>query len=66
MASIHEDSLSSRLSEDKPVFPGSRSSWTEKLEFLEPNRYEGIPVYRVMNTKGEVINPSQDPKVRKK
>lgn len=46
---------------DKPQFPGSRSNWTEKLEFLEADAYEGIPVYRVMTRDGFIIDPSQDP-----
>ena len=49
--------------EERPQFPGSRSKFTEKLEFLEPDSYEGIPVYRVMNRKGEIINPGEDPQV---
>lgn len=46
---------------DRPSFPGSRSSWTEKLEFVQPDLYDGIPVYRVMDTKGAVIDSDQDP-----
>lgn len=48
---------------DKPLFPGSRSSWTEKLEFLGSEAYEGIPVYRVTDRDGRVIDPSQDPQL---
>jgi 2-oxoisovalerate dehydrogenase E1 component alpha subunit len=48
---------------DKPLFPGSRSKFTEKLEFVEPDIYDGIPVYRVMDKKGCVLDPSQDPGV---
>lgn len=55
--------LSSALGEEQPNFPGSRSKWTEKLEFVQPDLYDGIPVYRVMNRKGEVIDPAYDPKV---
>lgn len=51
--------------DDKPHFPGSRSSFTEKLDFIEPDIYDGIPVYRVMDKKGQVIDPSQDPGVRR-
>lgn len=47
--------------EDRPQFPGSKSRWTEKLQFVEPTLYDGIPVYRVMNRNGEIIDPSQDP-----
>lgn len=35
----------------------------DKLEFLEPNVEEGIPVYRVMDTRGVLVNETQDPKV---
>ena len=48
---------------DKPLFPGSRSSWTEKLEFLGSETYEGIPVYRVTDRDGKIIDPSQDPQL---
>ncbi|XP_074649521.1 2-oxoisovalerate dehydrogenase subunit alpha, mitochondrial-like [Tubulanus polymorphus] len=51
--------------EDRPVFPGSRSQWTEKCSFILPEQYEGIPVYRVMDKKGNIIDPSQDPKFSK-
>ncbi|XP_063610540.1 2-oxoisovalerate dehydrogenase subunit alpha, mitochondrial-like [Penaeus indicus] len=60
---IHSRTLSSALGEEQPNFPGSRSKWTEKLEFVQPDLYDGIPVYRVMNRKGEVIDPAYDPKV---
>ena len=49
--------------DDRPQFPGSRSKWIEKLEYLKPETYEGIPVYRVLDRKGKVINQSEDPKV---
>lgn len=49
--------------EEKPEFPGSRSQFVHKLQFLQPDLLEGIPVYRVMNRKGEIIDESQDPKV---
>lgn len=49
---------------DRPSFPGSRSSWTEKLEFVQPDLYDGIPVYRVMDAKGAVIDADQDPQVK--
>jgi len=52
-------------SQDKPEFPGSRSRFTEKLQFIQPETYEGIPVYRVMDRKGVVIDPSQDPNLGK-
>ncbi|GIY28086.1 hypothetical protein CEXT_296811 [Caerostris extrusa] len=48
---------------DKPQFPGSQSNWTEKLEFVRGDIYDGIPVYRVMNRDGNIIDPSHDPKL---
>ena len=49
--------------EEKPEFPGSRSQFVHELQFLQPDMIEGIPVYRVMNRKGQIIEESQDPKV---
>ena len=49
------------LSTDRPQFPGSRSEWTEKLDFIRSESYPGIPVYRVMNRDGHVFDQSQDP-----
>lgn len=51
--------------EDKPLFPGSRSKWTQTLQFIQPDTYDGIPVYRVMNRDGKVINPGHDPNLGK-
>ncbi|XP_017777376.1 PREDICTED: 2-oxoisovalerate dehydrogenase subunit alpha, mitochondrial [Nicrophorus vespilloides] len=51
------------FSNDSPTFPGAATSWTEKLEFLTPKTYGPIPVYRVMDRKGNVIHSEQDPKL---
>lgn len=51
-------------SEDKPRFPGALNSYyTEKLEFDDPDDGEVIPVYRVMDRNGKVIDEAHDPKV---
>jgi hypothetical protein len=42
--------------EDRPQFPGSRSQWTQELNFVEPNSYDGIPVYRVIDRNGRVVD----------
>jgi len=55
----------SSFQDEKPLFPGSRSEFTEKLEFLVPDSYEGIPVYRVMDRRGNIINEGEDPKLGK-
>lgn len=50
--------------QEKPQFPGSRSEYTYKLSFLDPEKIPGIPVYRVLNKDGQMTESSQDPKVR--
>lgn len=47
--------------EDKPNFPGSRSKWTSKLSFIDSESYEGIPVFRVMNRDGKIVESNLDP-----
>ncbi|KAL8622837.1 hypothetical protein ACOMHN_026958 [Nucella lapillus] len=49
--------------DDKPEFPGSRSCYVHKLEFIEPEAQEGIPVYRVLNREGKIVDPTQDPQL---
>ncbi|XP_060524103.1 2-oxoisovalerate dehydrogenase subunit alpha, mitochondrial isoform X2 [Cylas formicarius] len=44
-------------------FPGARTSWTESLYFTKPSSYGPIPVYRVMDRQGNVLVPSEDPKL---
>lgn len=50
---------------ERAQFPGSRSNFTEKLEFIQPNIYDGIPVYRVMDRTGTILDASQDPNLSK-
>lgn len=52
---------SSNFKGEKPEFPGSRSTFTDRLELIDPEAYEGIPVYRVMDRDGIVLAPDQDP-----
>lgn len=49
---------------EKPQFPGASAEFVDQLEFIQPNVISGIPVYRVMDRQGNIINPSQDPQVR--
>lgn len=51
--------------EEKPAFSGSKSRFVEKIEFIEPHRHDGIPVYRVMDRKGSIMVPSEDPQLNK-
>lgn len=48
---------------EKPQFPGASADFVDHLEFIQPNVISGIPVYRVMDRQGNIINPSQDPQV---
>lgn len=50
---------------DRPEFPGSTSEWTSTLEFIGEKSFEGIPVYRVLDRHGEIIEPSQEPQISK-
>lgn len=50
--------------DDKPQFPGASAEFIDKLEFIQPNVISGIPIYRVMDRQGQIINPSEDPHVR--
>ena len=47
--------------DDKPQFPGASAEFVDKLEFIQPNVISGIPIYRVMDRQGQIINPSEDP-----
>ena len=42
---------------------GSHLKFTSNLDFVDPQRYDGIPVYRVSSPDGRLINPDEDPKV---
>ncbi|KAM6932797.1 2-oxoisovalerate dehydrogenase subunit alpha, mitochondrial-like [Lycodopsis pacificus] len=50
---------------EKPQFPGASAVFVDHLEFIQPNVISGIPVYRVMDRQGNIINPSQDPQLSK-
>ena len=45
-------------------FPGTKCQYTLKLDILTPETDTPIPVYRVMDTKGNIIDSSHDPNVR--
>ena len=43
-------------------FAGAKARYTESLSFLTPSsKTEGIPVYRVMDKKGDILVPESDP-----
>ncbi|KAG9348375.1 hypothetical protein JZ751_002110 [Albula glossodonta] len=48
---------------ESPKFPGASAEFTDCLEFIEPNMISTIPVYRVMDRDGQIINTSKDPQL---
>ena len=54
---VHDDS-------DHSLYPGAKAKYTESLDFLKPDQYDGIPIYRVMDNEGSVIHPKHDPNLR--
>ncbi|XP_069702519.1 2-oxoisovalerate dehydrogenase subunit alpha, mitochondrial isoform X2 [Periplaneta americana] len=57
--------VNAELTEDKPIFPGAQSQWTERLELIHPHSYSRFPVYRVMDRQGRVLSPSEEPQLEK-
>ena len=50
--------------QEKPRFPGAvNAHYTEKMDFVVPDDGQIIPVYRVIDLNGNVLNESHDPKV---
>ncbi|XP_020834119.1 2-oxoisovalerate dehydrogenase subunit alpha, mitochondrial isoform X2 [Phascolarctos cinereus] len=49
--------------DEKPQFPGASAEFVDKLDFIKPNVISGIPVYRVMDRQGQIINASEDPQL---
>ncbi|GCC31402.1 hypothetical protein chiPu_0009859 [Chiloscyllium punctatum] len=52
--------------DEKPQFPGASAEYVDKLEFIQPNVISGIPIYRVMDRQGQIVNSDEDPKIGKK
>ena len=49
-------SSNSSSSNERPEFPGSRSvQFTTDLRFVDPNAYEPMPVFRVLDTAGNLV-----------
>ncbi|PIO40166.1 hypothetical protein AB205_0186470 [Aquarana catesbeiana] len=51
--------------EEKSQFPGASAVFVDSLEFIQPNVISGIPVYRVMDRQGQILNASEDPNIPK-
>nr|ACO13127.1 2-oxoisovalerate dehydrogenase subunit alpha, mitochondrial precursor [Lepeophtheirus salmonis] len=58
---LHEDIHDRSQNFPSPTMAG----FTEKLDFIAHNAYDGIPIYRVCNRKGQVIVPGGDPGIDK-
>ena len=57
---MHDDAAQDAVA----AFPGAKARYTETLSFLTPSEYEGIPIYRVMNREGDILNPEEhDPQL---
>jgi hypothetical protein len=63
MCSAGVSSVNLKPDVDIPVFAGSQSHWTERLELIHPHSHKRFPVYRVTDRKGSVLNPSEEPQV---
>ncbi|XP_070578299.1 2-oxoisovalerate dehydrogenase subunit alpha, mitochondrial-like [Ptychodera flava] len=48
---------------DTAQFPGAKSGYTSNLKFMRPDGFQRFPIYQVLNKQGELIDPSQDPKL---
>jgi hypothetical protein len=46
-------------------FKGYKGEFSTNLEFIYPENLPLIQCYRVMNRKGEILDETQDPKVKK-
>ncbi len=49
---------------DRALFPGYKGEFNTNLEFIFPENTAQIECYRVMNRKGVVLDPTQDPQVQ--
>lgn len=44
-------------------FPGAKGSYVTQMKFLNENSYEPIPIYRVMENNGEIIDKREEPNI---
>jgi len=47
-------------------FPGAKAAYTQKLEVLQPDVRNGIPIYRVMDRDGKVFDSTHEPSIEAK
>ncbi|XP_026474874.1 2-oxoisovalerate dehydrogenase subunit alpha, mitochondrial isoform X2 [Ctenocephalides felis] len=43
------------------IFPGALADWTTKIDIVTPENMTPMPVYRVMDRTGKILDDSQDP-----
>lgn len=61
VAGFHHDSV-----RDEPApYPGVKTEFTKEMRFILPEEVPTIPIYRVLNSQGKVINPKDDPEFDK-
>ncbi|KAI8481032.1 hypothetical protein Bbelb_411980 [Branchiostoma belcheri] len=60
-----QSTYTASFDDDKPQFPGTGTKvrFTEKLDFLLPDASPAIPVYRVIDRQGEILDPAQKPEL---
>ncbi|XP_059045643.1 2-oxoisovalerate dehydrogenase subunit alpha, mitochondrial [Achroia grisella] len=46
-------------------FPGARAPYATEIKFLNENSYDPIPIYRVLDNSGEVIDNKEEPNIDK-
>lgn len=46
-------------------FPGAKAPYVTEIKFLNETSYDPIPIYRVMDNNGEIIDSSHEPNIDK-
>lgn len=46
-------------------FPGAKAPYVNEIKFLNENSYDPIPIYRVMDSNGRVIDSREEPNIDK-
>ncbi|XP_070578300.1 2-oxoisovalerate dehydrogenase subunit alpha, mitochondrial-like [Ptychodera flava] len=50
------------IDDDKPHFPGTwKSTYVDTMQFIKPELQDTIPIYRVLNWEGDIVNKSEEP-----
>jgi 2-oxoisovalerate dehydrogenase E1 component alpha subunit len=46
-------------------FPGARAPFVNEIKFINENSYDPIPIYRVMDGNGAIIDKNEEPNLDK-